>query len=157
MAERGKYIRFTDKVREIIKTLARKGFTDVEMSEIVGITERTFNNWKTKNADFFQSLKEWKEKPDKEVERSLFERAMGYEHPEDKIFNHAGEPLVVPTIKHYPPDTTAIIFWLKNRQPDKWRDVKAMQHEGEINMKHDLSNRLEKALNEKKKQHEKSQ
>jgi hypothetical protein len=56
------------------------------------------------------------------VASKLFHRAIGYEHPEDKIFNNNGEEMVVPTIKHYPPDTTAAIFWLKNRQPDKWRD-----------------------------------
>lgn len=56
------------------------------------------------------------------IAQKLFHRAKGYEHPEDKIFNDSGKPLVVPTVKHYPPDTTAAIFWLKNRQPKKWRD-----------------------------------
>lgn len=148
MTERGKYIRLTDKVRDIIKTLSRKGFTDAEMAKIVGITERTLNNWKNRHPKFFQSLKEWKKKPDKEVERSLFERAMGYEHPEDKIFNHGGEALIVPTTKHYPPDTTAIIFWLKNRQPDKWRDVKDHRHGGGIAVTHELSDGLKTVLDE---------
>ena len=47
---------------------------------------------------------------------------MGYEHKEDKIFNNNGEALVVGTTKYYAPDTTAAIFWLKNRQPELWRD-----------------------------------
>jgi hypothetical protein len=47
---------------------------------------------------------------------------MGYSAPEDKIFNNDGKPLIVPTVKNYPPDTTAVIFWLKNRRPDEWRD-----------------------------------
>ncbi len=52
----------------------------------------------------------------------MYERATGYSHAEDKIFNDGGEPLIVPTTKHYPPDATSAIFWLKNRQPAKWRD-----------------------------------
>ena len=45
---------------------------------------------------------------------------MGYEHPEDKIFLHEGKPVIVPTVKHYPPDTTACIFWMKTRLG--WKD-----------------------------------
>jgi len=35
--------------------------------------------------------------------------------------------LIVPTVKHYPPDTTAAIFWLKNRQPAKWREKQEVE------------------------------
>jgi hypothetical protein len=51
----------------------------------------------------------------------LFERAKGYSHPEDKIFNNNGEPLIIPTVKHYPPETAACVVWLANRQPNKWK------------------------------------
>ena len=59
---------------------------------------------------------------DGEVERSLFEKAMGYEHPSIHFWNHMGDVSQTPYIKKYAPDTTAQIFWLKNRQPKKWRD-----------------------------------
>jgi len=64
------------------------------------------------------------------VVRSLFQRACGYSHPEDKIFQHEGNPVVVPTTKHYPPDATSAIFWLKNRDPANWRDK--VEHEVEL-------------------------
>ena len=96
--------------------------TDKQMADIFGVSEVTFNEWKHKHPEFLESLKEGKEIADSRVGESLFQRACGYSHPEDKIFNDNGKPLIVPTIKHYPPDTTACIFWLKNRQPDKWRD-----------------------------------
>lgn len=105
-----------------VEKVARRGWTDADMADFFGVTERTWNNWKVAHDTFFQSLKEWRAEADERVERSLYERATGYSHPEDKIFNDGGEPLVVPTRKHYPPDTTAAIFWLKNRQPEKWRD-----------------------------------
>jgi len=69
-----------------------------------------------------QVLKRGKDKADTNVIESLYRRAIGYSHPEDKIFNNNGKALIVPTTKHYAPDTTAAIFWLKNRRPEEWRD-----------------------------------
>jgi len=127
----GQPTKLTYKMKGQIKLLALKGFTDVEMAGAVGVTERTINNWKKQQPKFFQSLKDWKAEADLKVEKSLYERAMGYEHPEDKIFNDGGEPLIVPTTKHYPPDTTAIIYWLKNRKKADWKD----KTEQDVNIK----------------------
>ena len=127
----GRPTRFNEEVKRQCELLARAGWTDAQMSELIGITEQTFNNWKLKNVKFFESLKDWKAEADHSVERSLYERACGFQCPEDKIFNDNGTALIVPTIKHYPPDTTAIIFWLKNRQPNKWRDKKEHGFTGE--------------------------
>lgn len=98
------------------------------MADFFGVTEKTLNNWKKAHPSFFQSLKQAKDELDSRVVRSLFERATGYSHPEDKIFNDNGTPLVVPTTKHYPPDATSAIFWLKNRQPDAWRDKSSVEN-----------------------------
>jgi len=114
--------------------MASYGMTDKQMADVVGVSEQTVNNWKLKDPNFFESLKAEKEIADARVERSLFERATGYSHPEDKIFNDNGTPLVVQTVKHYPPDTTAAIFWLKNRKPKEWRDRQELEHSGEISM-----------------------
>jgi hypothetical protein len=106
-----------------VKFLAKKGFTDKDFAVFYKVTEQTINNWKIKYPEFFESLKEGKSFSDEIVERSLFERATGYEHYEDKIFcNSNGIVTTEATVHHYPPDTTAAIFWLKNRQPEKWRD-----------------------------------
>lgn len=48
----------------------------------------------------------------------------GYSYDAVKIFQHNGKPVKVPYVEHVPPDTTACIFWLKNRKPEAWRDVK---------------------------------
>jgi len=119
----GQPTKLTPSVKEKISFLSRKGFTDAEMAMCVDVTEQTFNNWKKQQPAFFESLSDWKKKPNKEVERSLFERACGYEHPETKSQYVAGEGWQQITVtKHYPPDPTSMIFWLKNRQPAKWRD-----------------------------------
>ena len=105
-----------------VERLAVRGWKDDEMAEFFGVNPDTWHEWKKVHPEFSEALRDWKVEADSRVERSLYERATGYSHPEDKIFNDGGEPLIVPTIKHYPPDTTAMIFWLKNRQKDKWRD-----------------------------------
>ncbi len=104
--------------------LCALGATDPELAEFFDVSPSTIDKWKARYPAFLQALKTGKANSDERVERSLYQRAMGYSHPEDKIFFPAGaaEPVVVPTIKHYPPDTTAAIFWLKNRRPEVWRD-----------------------------------
>jgi len=118
----GQPTKFNEEMQRQSLLLAIKGFTDKEIAQVLGITEQTLNNWKKAQPKFFESLKIAKEDADRKVERSLYERACGYEHPEDKIFNNAGKALIVCTVKHYPPDPTSMIFWLKNRQPKKYSD-----------------------------------
>lgn len=119
--------------------LCKLGATDKDLADFFGVVEQTVNNWKKSHPEFFESLKDAKNELDSKVERSLFERATGYEHSEDKIFNANGEPLIVPTVKRYPPDTTAAIFWLKNRKPQEWRDKVDLEHSGKVdNINHNI-------------------
>lgn len=104
-----------------IFSLSRKGLTDKEIAAVYFVNESTITNWK-KSPEFFTSLKEAKSEADGIVERSLFERATGYEHPEEKLFVIDSLVVSKTIMKHYPPDPTAMIFWLKNRNPDSWRE-----------------------------------
>lgn len=113
------------------KKLANKGFTDREIAEFFDVDERTINRWKHDHEDFCQSLKVGKDEADARVEQSLYRRALGYSHDAVKIHVASdGGITQVPFTEHYPPDTTAAIFWLKNRKKDEWRDVKAQEHSG---------------------------
>lgn len=114
--------KFTEEMPEQAKFLAEKGFTDAELAAFFKVTEQTVNNWKTAHPEFFESLKEGKAVADDKVVASLFHRATGYSHPEVHVSNFQGTITLTPLTKHYPPDTTAAIFWLKNRRPDEWRD-----------------------------------
>lgn len=98
------------------------GATDVEIANFFDVCEDTINEWKKEYHEFSVSLKKGKILADADIADSLFNRAKGYEHPEQKIFNDNGSAMVVDTVKHYPPDTGACALWLKNRQPKKWRD-----------------------------------
>lgn len=114
--------------REEYADQARKlcllGATDKELADFFGVCEATINNWKIDYPQFLESLKAGKASADAEVAEKLFRRALGYSHDAVKIVADAKskEEHVVHYTEHYPPDTTAAIFWLKNRQRDKWRD-----------------------------------
>lgn len=102
--------------------LCALGATDVEIADFFEVDVRTIHRWKGEFDEFCHSLRSGKEVSDERVERSLFARANGYEHDEVDIRVVSGEIVQTPIRKYYPPDTTAAIFWLKNRRPDLWRD-----------------------------------
>lgn len=108
------------------------GYTNKEIADFFGINEDTIYDWKHKYPKFSESIREGRENADSNVAESLYKRALGYTHKEDKIFQYEGKPVVVKTIKHYPPDTEAAKHWLNNRQKDKWRNKVDTEHSGEI-------------------------
>lgn len=119
----------------LLEAWARDGLTDEQIAGNMGINVRTLYLWKKKNVQIFQSLKIGKEVADIEVENALRKKALGFreteqtvttrktvEYENGKRVREISEPIVTEVEKYYPPDTTAQIFWLKNRKPEKWRD-----------------------------------
>lgn len=125
--------KYSKKYCEKARKLAEKGCTDKEIADILDVTEQTINNWKKSHKEFFESLKEGKSLPDKNVEQALYKRCIGYKCKEDKLFFDSETKQIISKriIKHYPPDTTACIYWTKNRMPERWRDVRQTQLTGE--------------------------
>jgi hypothetical protein len=130
----GRNTKYKPEYCELVFKLSIIGLTDVQMAEVLDISERTFNRWKNDHALFCQSLKDGKEKADANVAKSLYQRAMGYSHPETKVFCQNGDIITHDVMKHYPPDVTAIIFWLKNRMPHLFRDKQEVDHSGEVSL-----------------------
>ena len=103
--------------------LCKLGATDRELAEFFGVSESTLNLWKSDYPTFSESLKRGKDESDARVEQSLYRRALGYSHDAVKILmTKDGDVYREEYVEHYPPDTVACIFWLKNRQPEQWRD-----------------------------------
>jgi len=117
---------------EHVRKLAEAGWTDKQMSDFFEVSEVTWNAWKKKSGKFLKSLKDWKESADEKVERSLYERACGYTHPESKLNVIDGQVVETIVQRHYPPDSTALIFWLKNRLPKEWRDKAELEMSGHL-------------------------
>ena len=109
----------------IVEALAlASGFTDRELAELFDVSLSTIEKWRRQREEFRNVLKIGKAEADKRVERSLYERATGYSYNTVKIFRDKnGKVIKVPYVEHVPPDVTAQIFWLKNRDPARWRDA----------------------------------
>lgn len=128
----GRPSKFKAEFVEQAAKLAALGATDRDVADFFGIDERTVNRWKQTNEEFCQALNVGKDAADDRVKQSLYRRAVGYSYDAVKIFMPANAPAPVyaPYVEHCPPDTTAAIFWLKNRDPDAWRDVSRHEHAG---------------------------
>lgn len=110
-------------------SLAMKGLIDKQIAKEMGISRSTLSKWKNEHEEFREALATGKNIADSKVERSLFQRACGYSYTERRIISvvdpRTGKPNIdrIETMeKVVPPDTTAIIYWLKNRRRDEWKD-----------------------------------
>ena len=102
--------------------LCKLGATDDELAEFFEVSVATIQNWKRDHNGFLDSIKKGKTLADAEVANKLFHRATGYDHADVDIRVIDNRIVQTALVKHYPPDTAAAIFWLKNRQKAKWRD-----------------------------------
>lgn len=115
---------------EQAQKLCEFGLTDEEIARFFDVHTATIYRWQAKYPEFCEALKVGKAPADDRVERSLYHKATGYTFNSEKVFNYQGEIVRTPVVEHVPPDTTAAIFWLKNRRKDIWRDKQDHEHTG---------------------------
>jgi len=120
----GRPTAYREDYAQIAYKLTILGATDEEMADAFGVTEKTINNWKEQHEEFFQSITRGKQIANAEVAERLYQRAVGYEHKDIKFFQYQGEVIPQEVVRHYPPDVEAAKFFLKNRDPKRWRDRK---------------------------------
>lgn len=113
----------------LIEGWARDGLTDEQIAHNMGIVPSTLYEWKKKYPELSDTLKNGKEVIDRQVENSLLKRALGYRY--DEVTYEDGVETKRVT-KEVQPDTTAQIFWLKNRKPNEWRDKQNIEHSGSV-------------------------
>lgn len=120
---RGRPTEYVPDIAEQAYRLALLGADREQMADILLVSVETFREWVDTHPELPQAIARGRAAADAHVAQALYHRALGYSHPAVKIFlNKEGQPVVVPYTEHYPPDTMAAIFWLKNRRPDLWRD-----------------------------------
>lgn len=127
-----------------IEGWARDGLTDEQIAEKMGISVASLYNYKKDHLEILEALKSGKEVVDRQVENALLKRALGYEYEEIKE-KYEGGICVERTVtkKEVIPDTTAQIFWLKNRKPDEWREKQTVEIPGLAEGQSKLSELLE--------------
>lgn len=111
------------------------GATNDDLAMFFDVNVDSIKEWMKHYPTFSAAIKEGRKSADNNVAQSLYRRAIGYSHKEDVIMQYQGSPVIVPTTKKYPPDVTAAIFWLKNRQPAKWRDKQDVEHSGNVQVR----------------------
>ena len=130
MAERGRPTDYRPEFAEQASKLCALGATDFELADFFNVDTRTIYRWKNVHEDFCQALIAGKENADARVERSLYNRAVGYTFESEKVFQFQGEIVRAPTTEHVPPDPSAAKLWLTNRKPADWRDKQEHEHTG---------------------------
>ena len=130
----GKYQQWLDpEGLTLLEGWARDGLTDEQIAGNIGINTSTLYDWKNKFPKISEALKKGKEVVDIQVENALLKRALGYEFQETRVEKSDKDGTkIIQTLKHIPADTTAQIFWLKNRRPDKWRDKPEMPGDSDM-------------------------
>lgn len=132
----------------LIEAWARDGLTDEQIANNLGISSRTLYYYKNKYPQFLQALKRGKEVVDVEVENALLKKALGFketvkkaikvknvEYKDGKRLKETENVILVDEEQYIQPDTTAQIFWLKNRKRDVWRDKQEVDVNADINYK----------------------
>jgi hypothetical protein len=129
----GRPQKYQDHYPKLAEKFTKLGATDKDLADLFEVNIDTIHDWKKTFPQFSDSLKKGKEIADSLVIQSLFKRATGYEHEDTDIRtvsvgNGISQIVETPIMKKYPPDPTSMIFWLKNRRPQEWRDKQEVDH-----------------------------
>lgn len=121
---------------KIALVLCSRGATDTDLADAFDVTTVCIQKWQSMHPEFGEAVRKGKvEMFDPKVERACAQLAIGYSvDTEDVKVTKDGDIIRYPIRKHFPPNATACIFWLKNRQPTKWRDVWKIEHDGKIEL-----------------------
>ncbi|MFF2754801.1 helix-turn-helix domain-containing protein [Psychrobacillus sp. NPDC058041] len=126
----------TNKGLALVKKWSEEGLINKQISRKIGINVATLYEWQDRFPEFADAIKKGKKVIDDEVENSLLKRAIGYRYEEETWGKGIdGEMIIVKkVVKSQAPDVTAQIFWLKNRQPERWRERVEIknEHEGTV-------------------------
>lgn len=114
---------------KLIQALARQGLTDVQIAQELEMSPAGLYKWYKQYPELVEAKRSGAKEPDDLVELALFDRALGYTWEEEQAVrvkkDKDSETVEVVKIRRkLPPDATSMIFWLKNRRPDKWRDTR---------------------------------
>jgi hypothetical protein len=117
-----------------VTELYAKGYTNDQVSKMLGINRTTLYNWQSKHKNFKDAIRRGKELADDLIEEALYSRAKGMKIEETKVFCHEGLITTEVIDKHLAPDVNAAKFWLNNRRADRWKDKKEIEQSGDLTL-----------------------
>lgn len=115
----------------LIEAWARDGVTEADICKNLDVNNTSWIEYKKEYPELAKALKNGREVIDVMVENALLKAALGYEYTEEELNKMTGKPIELRKTAH--PNTTALIFWLKNRKPKEWRDKQELEHSGDVN------------------------
>lgn len=142
----GRPTKFKPEMADQARKLCALGATDAEMADFFGVSIATINLWKAVHVEFSESLTDGKAVADKRVVSALYNKAVGYSCEETDIRVIDGKVVVTKFVKQYPPDTTAGIYWTKNRLWKDWKDKRETEISGQINYTDLTDDELERSI-----------
>jgi len=119
---------------ERTQCLMARAFTEKDLAVAFGVDITTIEYWKRNKEEFREAMEKGKDLADQNVVKSLYKAALGYSHRDTKFVATKFGVQAIPTIKQYPPDITACIFWLKNRKRAEWADVQRTEITSDVNI-----------------------
>ena len=130
MSNLGRPTAYKPEYCELAHNYCLLGATAEELAGFFGVSRGTINNWMASIPEFATALREGRDLADARIARQLYARAMGYSHKVERTVLHRGEERTITNTVHYPPDTQACIFWLRNRRRQTWRESATGEAEG---------------------------
>jgi hypothetical protein len=127
----GRHSRYKPEYARIAEKMCTMGATTADLAEAFGVAPSTICLWQTTQQEFSESIRLGKSVPDDRVERSLYERAVGYAYDAVKVMQYKGRAITVQYREYLPPDTAACRFWLINRRKEQWADTHKLTHDAE--------------------------
>lgn len=127
----GRPTKYDPKYAKLATRACLLGASDEVVADLLEVDAVTIWRWRATHEEFCKAFKVGAAEADDIVERSLFMKAVGYQHDAVKIFHQDGQTVQVPYKEKYAPDTAAAIFWLKNRRSDRWKDKQEVEVSGD--------------------------
>jgi hypothetical protein len=130
--KQGRLKLYRDSFTELAYKFCMLGADNKRLGELFGVDMERIEHWIATKRDFREAVQMGREIADAEIAHALYHRAKGYSHKAEKIFydGKAGDVVRAEYTEHYPPDTQAASFWLRNRHPEKWREKTEVAHDG---------------------------
>jgi hypothetical protein len=107
---------------KLARTLCKFGAPQSALAEHIGVTPETISHWIGRFPEFARAIQSTRDAVDRKVEKTLFQRAMGWKHKGIKVIKTSDDQIIDhPIVEKFPPDVEAARLWLMNRQPERWR------------------------------------